>query len=46
VSCEDVRVMAKPALRHRVLASFLAESEGISSDDVIDRLLEQVPESV
>jgi MoxR-like ATPase len=46
VSCEDVRVMAKPALRHRVLTSFLAESEGISSDDVIDRLLEQVPESV
>ena len=46
VSCEDVRVMAKPALRHRVLVSFLAESEGISSDEVIDRLLEQVPESV
>ncbi len=45
VSCEDVREMAKPALRHRILPSFLAESEGITSDDVIDRLLEQVPES-
>jgi MoxR-like ATPase len=38
--------MAKPALRHRILPSFLAESEGITSDDVIDRLLDQVPESV
>ena len=46
VSCEDVREMAKPALRHRILPSFLAESEGITSDDVIDRLLDQVPESV
>ena len=46
VSCEDVREMAKPALRHRILPSFLAESEGITSDDVIDRLLDQVPESI
>ena len=45
VSCEDVREMAKPALRHRILPSFLAESEGITSDDVIDRLLDQVSES-
>ncbi|MFP6888043.1 MAG: AAA family ATPase, partial [Opitutales bacterium] len=46
VSCEDVREMAKPVLRHRILPSFLAESEGITSDDVIDRLLDQVSESV
>jgi MoxR-like ATPase len=45
VSCEDVREMANPALRHRILPSFLAESEGITSDEIIDRLLEQVPES-
>jgi MoxR-like ATPase len=34
--------MAKSALRHRILPSFLAESEGLSSDDLIDKLLEQV----
>ncbi len=43
VSCEDIEAMAKPALRHRVLPSFLAESEGVTSDDVVERLLEQVP---
>ena len=42
VSCEDVKVMAKPGLRHRVLPSFFAESEGLDSDDIIDHLLEQV----
>jgi len=31
-------------LRHRILPSFLAESEGLSSDDLIDRLLDQVSE--
>jgi MoxR-like ATPase len=41
-SCEDVKAMAKSALRHRILPSFLAESEGLSSDDLIDKLLEQV----
>ena len=43
-SCEDIRILAKSALRHRILPSFLAESEGLQSDDLIDRLLEQVPE--
>ena len=42
VSCEDVKVMAKSGLRHRVLPSFFAESEGLDSDDIIDHLLEQV----
>jgi MoxR-like ATPase len=41
-SREDVRAMAKSALRHRILPSFLAESEGLSSDDLIERLLQQV----
>ena len=43
-SREDIRAMAKSALRHRILPSFLAESEGLSSDDLIDRLLDQVSE--
>lgn len=43
-SREDIRAMAKSALRHRIVPSFLAESEGLQSDDLIDRLLEQVSE--
>ena len=39
-SREDVKVMAKSGLRHRILPSFFAESEGLSSDDIIDHLLE------
>jgi MoxR-like ATPase len=42
VSCEDVKFMAKPALRHRVLPSFFAESEGLDSDAIIEHLIEQV----
>ena len=41
-SREDVKALAKSALRHRILPSFLAESEGLSSDDLIERLLDQV----
>ncbi len=44
VSTEDIRAMAKPVLRHRVITNFNAESTGIFSDEVIDRLLEELPE--
>ena len=44
VSCEDVRRLALPVLRHRILLSFVAEAEGVSSDQIIERLLEAVPE--
>jgi MoxR-like ATPase len=44
VSIKDVKAMAHPVLRHRVLTNFNADSEGIDSDDIIDRLLESVPE--
>jgi MoxR-like ATPase len=44
VSCDDVRKLAAPVLRHRILCSFAAEAEGISTDDVIRRLIEQIPE--
>jgi MoxR-like ATPase len=43
VSFEDIRAMAHPVLRHRVLVNFRAESEGISTDTIIDELLERVP---
>ena len=42
VSAEDVRAVAKPVLRHRLITSFGAEAEGITTDMVIDRLLEEV----
>jgi MoxR-like ATPase len=39
---EDVRALARPVLVHRVIASFRAESDGVSSREVVDRLLEKV----
>lgn len=42
VSSEDIRFLAKPVLRHRILTNFHAESDGITPEDVIDRLLETV----
>ena len=40
---EDVRALAHPVLRHRILTNFHAESEGRSSGELIDKLLETVP---
>ena len=44
-SCEDVRRVARPVLRHRVVTNFSAEAEGVSTEDIINGLLETVPES-
>ena len=41
-SREDVEAMAKSGLRHRILPSFFAESEGLNSDGIIDHILENV----
>ena len=43
VSLDDIRALAHPALRHRVLLSYKAEAEGVTIEDVIDRLLSTVP---
>ena len=43
VSTDDIQALAKPALRHRLVVNFAAESEGVSADDIIDRLLEATP---
>jgi MoxR-like ATPase len=43
VSFDDIRALAKPVLRHRVLLNFHAESERVTTDAVIDKLLEAVP---
>ena len=42
VSFDDIRALAHPVLRHRILTNFHAQSEGITSDTLIDRLLESV----
>ena len=44
VTTDDIRSVAHPVLRHRVITNFNAESSGISPDKVIDRLIEEVPE--
>jgi MoxR-like ATPase len=42
VSYDDIRAMAHPVLRHRVLTNFRAESEGITTDQMVDELLNAV----
>src|SRR6476659_2556823 len=42
VSFDDIRSLAHPVLRHRVLTNFRAESEGVTSDSIIDDLLSAV----
>jgi len=39
---EDVRALARPVLVHRVIANFRAESDGVSSREIVSRLLERV----
>jgi MoxR-like ATPase len=43
VNFDDIKAMAHPVMRHRVLVNFRAESEGINTDSIIDELLERVP---
>jgi MoxR-like ATPase len=43
VSFEDIRALATPVLRHRVLTNFHAESERVTSDQIIEKLLGVVP---
>ena len=42
VAVEDVQAVAKPVLRHRVVTNFSAEAEGMTSDRIIERLLQEV----
>ena len=43
VTMEDVRAVAKPVLRHRILTTFAAEADGVTPDAVIERLLAETP---
>jgi len=42
VTIKDVQAVAKPVLRHRILTNFTAESEGVKSLDIVDKLIETV----
>jgi MoxR-like ATPase len=44
ISCEDIRALALPVLRHRIFTNFTADSEGIGPDDLIKQLLASAPE--
>ncbi|MEK7270776.1 MAG: AAA family ATPase [Planctomycetota bacterium] len=45
LSFEDVRAAAKPALRHRIILGFDGEAEGVRTDAIVQKLLEEVPEA-
>jgi MoxR-like ATPase len=43
VSIKDIQALAKPILRHRIVTNFYAESERVTPDTIVERLLETVP---
>jgi len=42
VSLEDIQAVAKPVLRHRLIPNIAAQSEGLTCDDIVDKLLESI----
>jgi MoxR-like ATPase len=44
-SIDDVRAVALPALRHRVLLNFEGEAEGMKTDQVVDAIIKALPET-
>jgi MoxR-like ATPase len=45
VAIDDIRAVAYPALRHRLILNFEAEAGGTTPDDVLRSLLAEVPET-
>jgi MoxR-like ATPase len=43
VSCDDVRAVAPPVLRHRIVTNYNAEADGVKSDDIVRRLADLIP---
>ena len=37
---DDINHVAKPILRHRIITNFTAEADGVSKEDILDRLIE------
>ncbi len=44
VSCEDIRAVIRPVMRHRIFTNFNADAEGIKPENLIEMLLATVPE--
>jgi MoxR-like ATPase len=44
ISASDIRAVAKPALRHRLLLNFEGEAEEIATDDIIEEILNAIPD--
>ncbi|MFC1497800.1 AAA family ATPase [Verrucomicrobiota bacterium] len=44
VSCKDIRHAARPVLRHRLRTNFAADSEGMDTMDIVEKLIEEVKE--
>ena len=44
VTCEDIRKVALPVLRHRLFTNFNADAEGMTTEKIVDRLMTTVPE--
>ncbi len=40
---KDVRALMRPILRHRILLNFQAESDKLTQDDILKKLLEAMP---
>jgi MoxR-like ATPase len=45
VSFDDIRRVAYPALRHRLILNYEAEAEGIKQDTIISQIIEKIPET-
>jgi len=43
VQVEDIQALAKPVLRHRMVVNFAAESDGVTSDEVVERIIAATP---
>ena len=43
VAIDDIRKVAIPVLRHRISTNFQAQAEGMTTEDVIERLLDEIP---
>jgi MoxR-like ATPase len=44
-SCEDIRAVALPVLRHRIVTSFNAEADGVGTLEIIQKLLGDIKDS-
>ena len=45
IAFSDIRIVAAPALRHRLILSFEGQAEGIKADDIIEEVLESIPQA-